>query len=67
MFNDRTREQYSLVILGHIHVKEWHQRELDEALQRPPVLRDARFLDGPDDLQDASRRVLSGSKQGGGR
>lgn len=57
MIDDRTRKQYSLVILGLIHAKQWHER--DEAVQRPPVLRVAQFVEGPDDLQDAPRRVLS--------
>lgn len=59
MIVDRTRKQYSLVILGLIHVQQLHQRERDEAIQRPPVLRVAQFREGPGDLQDAPRRVVS--------
>lgn len=59
MIADRTRKQYSLVILGLMHVKQWHQHELDEVVQQPPVLRVAHFVDGPDDLQGAPRRTLS--------
>lgn len=44
--DDRTHMQYSLAILGLIHVKQWHQRERDEAAQRSPVLRDAQFVEG---------------------
>lgn len=58
MIEDRMRKQYSLVILGLIHVKQWHQRGRDEAVQRLPVLRVAQFVEGPDDLQDASRHVF---------
>lgn len=58
MIDNRTRKQYSPVILGLIHGKQWHQRERDEAVQRPPVLRVAQFVEGPDDLQDAPRRAL---------
>lgn len=59
MIVDRTRKQYSLVILGVIHVQQLHQRERDEAIQRPPVLRVGQFVEGPGDLQDAPRRVVS--------
>lgn len=59
MIEDRMRKEYSLVILGLIPVKQWHQRELDEAVQRPPVLRVAQIVKGPDDFQNSPRRVLS--------
>lgn len=58
MVDDRTRKQYSLSILGLILVKHWHQLERDEAVQRSPVLHDAQFVEGPDDLPNAPRRVL---------
>lgn len=57
--DDRTHIQYSLAILGLIYVKQWHQRERDEAVQRSPDLQAAQFAEGPDDHQDAPRGVLS--------